>query len=444
MSQDTRAQELLAPFEPGPRDPFDLAKAGHLANRAGSGASLAERERLARLGPAAAVDEMFRLRAGDAVEDLLEEVLAAGDLQRLRAWRVWRLLAGRNRIAERMAYFWHGHFATSNRKVNQVRWMGRQLDVFDRLGLGRFDDLLLAVSQDPAMLRWLDADSNVKGRPNENFARELLELFALGRGSYGEHDVQEAARAFTGWQIHDERPRMVARLHDAGVKEVLGQRGAWQGQDVVRLAAEHPASARFLARKWLAFFVHPEPGAAEIEALAAVYTAHGRDVAATLRVLLRSRLFFAPRAWRARVRAPADWVVGLVRALGANAAPTPLAAAMTRLGEALLEPPSVEGWRGERAWLTPATWLQRGRFAEDLLGGRGAYRLSRSAEEVLAEARDGRARADLALRVLLDDRVEDGARAAVRRFAEGPGAAGPDGPAAILVLVSRLPEAQLL
>jgi uncharacterized protein (DUF1800 family) len=291
------------------------------------------------------------------------------------------------------------------------------------------------------MVRWLDNDTNRKGRPNENFARELFELFALGRGHYTEADVREAARAFTGWHLDGECFRFAAGQHDGGAKTVFGHAGAFGGEQIVALTVQRPESARFLARKWLAAFVHPEPEPAEVEALARAYEANDRDVGRTLAALLRSRLFFSARAFRSMVAGPLDFVVGAVRSLGARAAPVRLAAAAAAMGQALGEPPSVEGWRGDRAWLTSATWLLRVNFAAELFAGRGGYALAPAPDALLADARTPDERADLALELLLDGVASDAARRALRAFAAGPAAQGRSGAGALLHAVLSLPEA---
>ncbi len=364
--------DLLQPWEPSRGDRFDLAKAGHLLRRAGYGGSLSLRLDLVAAGVAAAVDRV----AGPAPAaplpppERLQDVIAFGDIARVRAHRVWLALHGEPVLRTRMSHFWHGHFATSNQKLQDPRAMALQLATFDGAGLLRFDELLAAMCRDPALLRWLDNDGNKKGKPNENFARELFELFTLGRGHYSEADVREAARCFTGWHVRDGAFRFAANLHDDGEKELFGARGRFGGDDVIAAVVARRESAEFLADRWLRCFVHPEPERVEIDALAAVYERSQRSVYATLTTLLRSRLFFSPRARGAKVKSPADFVLGTVRALGAHAAPMELAAAMAALGEAWCEPPSVEGWHGERAWLSPASWLLRSNFVADLLAGR--------------------------------------------------------------------------
>ncbi len=442
MTLTTGHRDLLAAFEPTAQDPFDLAKAGHLLRRTAFGGSLEERLDMVEMGVTKAVDRMFEEGPGEDMDGAFGDVLALSDIKLVRAYRFWRMLRGRRRLRERMSFFWHCHFATSNQKVKSPRMMARQMATFDRLGLGTFDELLLAVSRDPAMIRWLDNDSNIKGRPNENYARELFELFALGRGNYTEKDIKEAARAFTGWHLRGESFRFLSGANDNGDKEVFGKRGRFGGEDIVAMTVRREASARFIARKLLAFFVHPEPTEEEIAALAALYQQQQRHLGKTLNVLLRSRVFFSDRAYRSRIKSPVDLAVSLVRSLDAGAAPLPLANAAGRMGQVLLEPPTVEGWHGERAWISSATWLLRGNFAASLFGGE--CKLSPSVDELFKNHTMPRQRADLGLRLLLDDAVPDAARERILAFASGAAVKGAGGVAALLHAIQCLPEGQML
>lgn len=433
----------LAPFEPTANDPFDLRKAGHLLRRAGFAGALRLRREIAAAGVAAAVERIAPkvVDSSTSIASELDTVIAFDDIDRVRAWRVWRALRSEAPFVDKVTSLWHGHFATSDRKVGDPRAMAIQLATFDRLGLGTFDALLGGVCRDPAMLKWLDNDTNTVQQPNENFARELFELFTLGRGNYSEVDVREAARCFTGWHVRDGRFRFHAHLHDDRAKSVFGQ-PAQDGDDVVRLTVARDESARFLATKWLRWFVHPEPEPVEIDALVTVYRRTGRDIGATLRTLLRSRLFFSPRAYRSKVKTPAEFVIGTVRSLGGRAAATDLAHAMGTMGETWLEPPSVEGWHGELAWLSPAAWLLRSNFVADLLAGRRG-KLQPAPGHLFAGLRTPKDRARAAALVLLDgdadtaiDRLELVARAHEN--------AAPDvAAAAVLHAAACLPEYQL-
>jgi len=395
----------FAPFEPTAADPFDLRKAGHLLRRAGFAGSLRVRRKLAAAGVVAAIDHVApRTVAADSTATL-ENVLAFDDIDRVRAWRVWRALRSDHPLREKASALWHGHFATSNQKVLDPRAMAIQMDTFDRLGLGTFDALLAAVCRDPAMLKWLDNDISTKKQPNENFARELFELFSLGRGNYTESDIREAARCFTGWHVRDGRFRFHAHLHDDGEKRVFGH-VANDGDRVVELVVAREDSARFLATKWLRWFVHPEPEPAEIDGLAAIYRQRDRDIGATLRVLFASRLFFSSRAYRSKVKSPAEFVIGTVRSLDAAAAATELAFVMGTMGETWLEPPSVEGWHGELAWLSPAAWLLRSNFVADLLARRRG-KLAPGPGHAFAGLRTARDRARAAALLLLDAPAND-------------------------------------
>ncbi|MGE3809711.1 MAG: DUF1800 family protein, partial [Gemmataceae bacterium] len=242
--------------------------------------------------------------------------------------------------------------------------------------LGKIAPLLLAKSRDPAQLIWLDSTSNVKGAPNENYAREVMELFSLGVGNYTEKDVQEAARAFTGWHTAGNRFVFNKPQHDSGAKTVLGQTGNWDGTDIVRIVLAQPAAARFLAGKLFREFVNEnvEPPAALLEPLAVQLRKTDYDMAAVLRTILSSKLFFSQHAYRQRIKSPIEFLVGLVRSLeGENISPRELAGNLEGMGQKLFLPPSVKGWDGGKAWLNSATILTRHNLAWALLGGPGEF-----------------------------------------------------------------------
>lgn len=368
----------------------------HLLRRAGLGASKAELDYYAGMGYRGAVEALLAFdRVPEEYPQLLNRL--QGDSPQLRMphakmWWVARLLSTRRPLQERMVLFWHNHFATSASKVPRAELMILQNETFRRLALGNFREILLAVSRDPAMLLWLDNHLNRKGKPNENYARELLELFTMGIGSYTEQDVKEAARAFTGWSL---RPRVgfqfVPAWHDDGEKVFLGQRGNLNGTDIIDILVKHPKTAEYLCTKLFRFFAYDNPDVAVIRALTKTYFDSGYHIGAVVKQILLSQAFQSPRAVRTMTKCPVDFVIGTLRALGVgqrlsallqgDALPALVIGflrfadqAMQRMGMSLFYPPSVKGWDWGRAWINSATMTERIRFAESIASMQGIGR----------------------------------------------------------------------
>jgi uncharacterized protein (DUF1800 family) len=352
------------------------AEIAHLFRRAGFGASPQELEEACRAGYDATLERLLAFESvPDKVDAELEDVqgglLDMKNLDDIRTAWLFRMVKTTRPLQERLTLFWHNHFATSAHKVDNPVFMMRQIDLFRRYAAGNFRSLLLEVARDPAMLVFLDGRVNRKGAPNENFAREVMELFTIGIGHYGEKDVKEGARAFTGWTIKDGRFSFDEKQHDAGEKEVLGRKGALGGEDIVDLLAAHPATAKRLATKLGKEFLAPEPDAATVEAMAAEYLRSGYDVRAMLRILFTSKAFRSEAALFARVKSPVELVVGALRALPGIVPLRQLTATLRRMGQDLLAPPTVKGWDGGRAWLSTSTVLNRVNFAKDVAAGTG-------------------------------------------------------------------------
>ncbi|MBI1853176.1 MAG: DUF1800 domain-containing protein [Planctomycetes bacterium] len=363
---DGDAKKLLEPFEPSAEDPWDRAKAAHLLRRGGFGGTALEIDAALKAGPEGAVHALAEGDECDAYRDTLalgDVIVASNDLESLQAWWLLRCVRAGRPLREKIALFWHGHFATSLAKVERARLMLRQNRLFLERGLGPFEELLQAVSRDPAMLVWLDSNDNRRGKPNENYARELMELFSLGLGNYAEGDVKEAARAFTGWHVQGGEFFFDADKHDAGSKTVFGKSGAWDGGDVVAMCARRPECAAFLARKLFEFFVHPEPDPALVAALGESLRARGLRIGDWLASLLQSRAFYSRRARRAVIKSPVDFAVGLVRVSGATVDGKAMARAVASMGQSLFAPPTVKGWDGGRHWISAAALLARVNFA---------------------------------------------------------------------------------
>jgi len=421
--------DALAPYVVGRDGPFGRAEAAHLLRRAGFGARPEEQERAVAAGLAATVEKLLADDEGKEAAQLGASgaLVAEGDaLAPLQGVWLGRMVATRAPLREKLALLWHGHFATSLAKVQRATWMWWQYELFRARGAGRFGELALAVARDPAMLVWLDGSSNEKTAPNENFARELLELFTLGRGEYGERDVQEAARCFTGWHVKEQRFWFNERAHDAKPKRVLGRDGLQDGGEVVDVAVAHPACARFVATKLLKAFVADAPDEAAIAETAAAFAEEGLDVHATLRRLFLSRLFFDRRWRRARIAAPVEWCVSLLRRTATRSKLAAVGTATGEMGQALFAPPDVKGWDGGAAWVSSRTLLARGRFAAALAYGDGALGTAVDWAMLAGTAadRDGATLVARLAELLVDDGLEPATRARLVAFADSEGAGG--------------------
>jgi uncharacterized protein (DUF1800 family) len=437
-------------WKPAPDDRWDLRWAAHLFRRAGFGVPPRA------VGDETPAWELLQASVRGGREKTLAGLLAGAEgqadfhqlmdalgrrltladrvtsanrapLVRLQGWWLYRMLNTPHPLRERMTLFWHNHFATSIAKVGSLRLMYQQNELLREHALGKFQPLLLAVSRNPAMIVWLDSASNVKGQPNENYAREIMELFSLGVGhdsqrNYTEQDIREAARAFTGWANNGEEFEFRRELHDDGEKAVLGRRGKLGGEDIVGILLEQPAAARFLVRKLFRELINDQvdPPAALLEPLAAEFRRSGYDVAGLLPRMLGSRLFFSAHAYRQKIKSPVDYVVGLVARLGGRVSTQELASAMDGLGQSLLEPPNVAGWKGGRTWLNSATLVARHNLAWRLLGsedGQFADKLDPARAARQHAKADRAAAGDFLLQLLVEGDVTPEARARLMSLA---------------------------
>ena len=355
--------DLLEPYRSPADGPWDRVQAAHVLRRGGFQPNETEIREAIDAGPADTVERMVddapESRRHRDLDPLGESIVLRNDIHDLAAWWIGRMVHTANPLAARMAVFWHNHFATSNVKVGDASLMLGQLRVLERHALGSFERLLMAVARDPAMIVWLDGASNHKGRPNENFARELLELFTLGVGHYTERDIKEVARAFTGWHQRRGSFHFNAGDHDTKSKTLFGETGDLDGADVIPLVLKQPAAAEFLARKLAREFVNDTPAESLVAALADVIRGERFDLRAVLRVLLGSRAMFAPSNYRARVSSPVEFVVGTIRALEMRMDMKAAARATGEMGQRLFEPPTVKGWDGGRTWINSTTMLVR-------------------------------------------------------------------------------------
>ncbi len=366
-----------APYEPSPQNRWNLEKAAHLFRRGGFGADWATLQRAVNEGPQ---QSLARLLAGDDGQDAFYEqagdmavpLLGTNDAGNLPPWWLHVMTRTPHPLREKMTLFWHGHFATSAAKVTDARLMYDQNALLRQHALGKFGPLITAVSKDPAMLIWLDSTTNKKLRPNENFAREVMELFCLGIGAYTEQDIKEAARAFTGWEVRHGRFVFNAYEHDRGAKTVLGQTGAFDGDDLIGVLLDQPACSHFIARKLFRYLVSETqtPPAQLLEPLARGYREHGYETAWLVRTVLASNLFYSPLAVRQKIKAPVEFAVSLIRSLEGATNTYALAEDLQPLGQAVFYPPNVKGWDGGTEWINSSTLLSRVNLVWALVSGR--------------------------------------------------------------------------
>lgn len=373
---------ILSRYKPSQTAPWNLARVVHLHRRAGLAANWHEVQRDLREGPDLAVD---RLLAGNSpagessaefhstADALSAAAVAANSIERLKASWIYRLLFTPDPLGERLTLMWHNHFATSQAKVQDVALMLRQNQAFRQFARAPFGEMLRHVAKDPALLIWLDADSNRQEHPNENLAREIMELFALAAGNYSERDIKEAARALTGWTVKNREFREDHRYHDGDAKTIFAQRGNWNGDDLLTLLLEHPATARRLAFRLCEMFLgEGVANDAVLDELADGMRQRHLDVGWGVETLLRSELFFSARNFGNRILSPVEFVIGVARSLEMVDPPPSsllLAEWMARLGQDLFNPPNVFGWPGGRSWLTSRNLIGRANFAAAIVAG---------------------------------------------------------------------------
>ncbi|MCC7171191.1 MAG: DUF1800 domain-containing protein [Planctomycetes bacterium] len=404
---------------------WTLAEARHLLDRAGFGATPQEIARIHALGREAAVDALLDPGSFVAFDDpsppaddpsFLERAFATEEerrafrrerarderlrIERYRDFWMREMAQGDDPVREKLALFWHGFFTSSQRDVRDADAMIGQIERFREHGMTSYADLLHAIATDPAMLKYLNNDKNRKQHPNENFAREVLELFSMGPGHYTEADIKEAARAFTGWVAKDGEATFVKARHDRAEKTFLGKTGKFDGADVLDIVLDQDATARFVAAKFVEFYVGPGVDTASIETFARTFRAARYDVRTLLRAIFLSDAFSAPSAQGALFKSPVEFMASTVRRLELDPPPF-LALAAEHLGQSLLFPPNVKGWEGGETWFNTASILNRANVARILVHGS-------------VGVREAEAMVDDAMRVAQDD-AEDGAANEAKR-----------------------------
>ena len=378
----------------------NTALMAHLLRRAGFGATRQELERYLAKGYEAVVDDLLnpsdpQNMPDDVIRRYHPEQSELRDLTSSGAYWMYRMITTQCPLEEKIALFWHGLLATGYTKLNQARSQLNQIDMFRRSGLGSFRGLLLELSKDPAMLLWLDNNDNHNGAINENFGRELLELFSLGIGNYTEEDVKEGSRAFTGWTLGNAEYMAIraskdsiwpySRIawhfeyreqdHDNGEKTFLGETGNFNGEDIINIIAKQEASARFLATRLFQFFAADEvseDGEKTITEMMKTYFDSGYEIRAVLLTLFNSDYFKSEAARYARVKGPVELIVGAMRLAGSYQSPTLGIEKITNqsffMGQGLLNPPTVEGWHEGSEWIDSGVLVERVNFAAQEMG----------------------------------------------------------------------------
>ena len=291
------------------------------------------------------------------------------ETNRLAYWWANRMLTTHRPLQEKMALFWHGHFAVNESKVRDYRKMLRQLEIFHEHGTGNFRDLMIAVAQDPAMLAFLDAGVNVKGAPNENFAREIMELFTMGVGNYTETDIREAARAFTGWNYKGLTFVVNDAEHDETDKTLLGRTGPFDGVDAIDIILDQPVTAEYLAGKIYRYLVRQELSPELQRRLGAIFRDSGYEIAPLLRTILLSKDFYSEPSFGTHIKSPVQVAISTYKRLGLSEVPgvPDFNDSTAALGQHLFHPPTVAGWAHGRSWITPGLLLERGNFARNVV-----------------------------------------------------------------------------
>lgn len=350
-------------FSPSDASPWDTRRVTHLFRRAGFGITPEQIDEMLERSPQEAVASTMSSPPDERppYDKLAQTILGGGDASRLSAWWLYVMLHEQAQYREKLTLFWHGHFATSLAKVQDAQLMYKQNRLFRRHCDGHFPSMVAEVSRDPAMLIYLDSVSNRKSHPNENYARELLELFCLGEGAYSERDIRELARCFTGWEIRRGRFRFNRYRHDTGVKAILGHEGTFPDGQAIEVIVDQPAAASFIAEKLIRYYVTDESIIPPrlVQPIAEELRKQDWQLAPAIQRILESRLFFSELAIGRKIRSPIELTVGFLRTVNGSTDTVRLAEDLENLGQALFFPPNVKGWDGGKTWINTSRLLSR-------------------------------------------------------------------------------------
>jgi uncharacterized protein (DUF1800 family) len=368
---NTSVQSLENQMQSEPSFVTDDWKIPHLLRRTGFGASPSELADFENLGVSGAVDRLLNYEVIDDsglanapnITMALTKKPPPGEIVNLVWWWVNRMINTPRPLEEKMTLFWHNHFATAIYKVRSPYLMFRQNQLLRNKGMGSFRDLLMGITEDPAMLVWLDGARSRKNAPNENYGREVMEVFTIGVGNYTEDDVKAAARAFTGYSINKSGDSFFnPKQHDDVAKTFLGQTGDFGPEDIVDILASHPATAKSIARKLFTYFAYENPSDDTVNRIANVYLQSDGDIKAVVKAILNSNEFWSTQAYLSLVKSPVDYLTASLRSLGATVNPKAAVATLNNMGQLPFDPPSVFGWPDGAAWINTSTMLDRYNF----------------------------------------------------------------------------------
>ncbi len=371
-----------APYDESAAIDDERVRINHLLRRAGFGATRAEYERYQSMGLQATIDELVNF---EKVDDVATEVFVRDpSISRNGPAVQWlvRMAITKRPLQEKMVLFWHGLLTTEASAVPDQNALGAQNQLFRDHAAGDFRDLLIGVTHDRAMMVYLDLDGSVKAAPNENYARELMELFSMGAGNYSEEDIRQAARAFTGWTVHRPNPENLNILGDKlfhpadwddGVKTFFGRSGDFGPDDIVDIILDQPATGRYIVRRLFNFFAYPDPDEATLDPFVAVYNDNGRRIGAVLDALFHSDVFYSRPAYRALVKSPVEYAIGAIKALGSEYDTARILSnrsqALRNMGQVIFDPPNVAGWPSGVIWFSSSAMLARLNYINQVTGG---------------------------------------------------------------------------
>jgi uncharacterized protein (DUF1800 family) len=400
------SHKLLQPFVPTDENSFDSVKAAHLLNRAGFGGTIDEVRKVLELGPAAAVDWLLdfpdqsaeeqgtdvpNLTAVDGYPATFKDIrkseqgktqdqikamrqkarMANGDAVRATVnWWLRRMTDGPHPLQEKLTFFWHGHFVTSDKDERSATLMWKQNELLRKMAVGNFKTFVKAVARDPAMLDYLNNEQNRKAHPNENFAREVMELFTLGIGNYTEDDVKQGARAFTGW-AHDGDDYVFRKFdHDEGTKNFMGYHGNFNGDDIIDILMSQNVCAKFVGTKLFRFFAYEEIDETLADAIGNEFRGGNYELRPLIKMILNSAAFYSPQAIGSQIKCPVQLVLGTVRQMNLiMPAENAILGPLNQMGQVPFAPPNVRGWPGGRMWINTSTLFVRYNTGYRLLDG---------------------------------------------------------------------------